>query len=630
MTEKVLTNKRSAWLQILLPALFLTAAFAFFANAQPGTTRKIDPATGRAVASDATAPTPQTVLASERSNALDALMNAATAIDPEKTARSVIDDSTLLPEFSTPGAILESPQAEPPDPSEPVQALSAKRPASESLAEENDTAVETTIEEAVAQPTDQTKIDEAAAEQSEEIADEPTDTPADEIAAAEQTADTVPMLNSRQDTVETETSDVEPAQAETETAVEPASKTAVDTTAQATLEPHISDWQTGAKTIAGIRAKLALIQAGGTVSTKSAVAKLESEAARIDDLSRDSFLNSDPTAASASTLELNRAANSINDSFAHTGRLGTFELPKEITLGPNDVVANDAFASLPVGEGFDATISANTQGKLVELGIEQKNEDGSPILDANGRPMILPLKRGMLVKAGDALGKQFSLEYIARKEAALAQLKVAEKEAAKQLEVEVALDAARVAESELKRAVATNKRIEGSIPEEEVVQKAFEFSRSVKAWQKAIYDLEVKALDVDVKKAEIQIVDAQLEERRLVSPIDGQVDDIFQNEGQWLREGDDVIRVIRLDKITVEARFDASLALPDRIQGKKATVYASRPGESLRAFEGVVTYARPILEHNHYKAYAEVQNVTTQGGSWFLTPGQQVHIVVHQ
>lgn len=627
MTEKFLTNKRRAWLQFLLPALLLTTAFAFFANAQPGTTRKIDPATGRAVDPDAAAPTAQAPQATKHSNALNALMDAS-AIDPEQAARSVVDDSVILPEFSTPGATLESPKVEPPNPSEPVQAASVQRPVSEPLTEEAavDSAEPVTepAADTAAEPTAEAAVETTGAPVAEPT-EETTDEPVAEVAAAEQTADTVPVLESAQERSES-------AQVETEMA---------SSSAQATLEPHVADWQTDAKAMAGIWAKSALAAAGGTVSTDSTVAKPDSEATPITELSRDSFLNSDPTAAvpqsapaaaplAESNTESNAAASRVSDPFADTGRLGTFELPKEITLGPNDVVANDAFASLPVGEGFDATISANTQGKLVELGIERKNEDGSPMLDANGRPVIEPLKRGMLVKAGDVLGKQFSLEYIARKEAAIAQLKVAEKEAAKQLEVEVALDAARVAESEMKRANKTNEQMPGSVPEEEVVKRVYEFNRSFKAWKKAIYDLEVKALDVDVKKAEIQIADAQLEERRLISPIDGQVDEIYQNEGQWLREGDDVIRVIRLDKITVEARFDASTALPDRIQGKKATVYASRPGEPLRSFEGVVTYARPILEHNHYKAYAEVQNVTTEGGSWFLTPGQQVHIVVHQ
>ena len=168
-----------------------------------------------------------------------------------------------------------------------------------------------------------------------------------------------------------------------------------------------------------------------------------------------------------------------------------------------------------------------------------------------------------MVRAGDVLGKQFNQEFIARKEAAQRQLIVAEKEAGKTLEIEVAELAALVAKSELDRVRQANRDMPGAIAEEDEVKRVYEYNRAYKSWEKAKYDLGIKADEVEVRKAEILIADAQLEERKLISPIEGQIDDIYQNEGQWLREGDKVFRVIRLDKIQVEARFDASKTSPD-------------------------------------------------------------------
>lgn len=641
MTNRISTQSLHRWLQFLLPVLFLCATCGFFAYAQPGTTRKIDPATGKAVSTAAVAEPAAATQAvksenADKTNAAARTIGDTSSIQPEQVARSVIDDSVLVPEIVTADAVLDTPKTESPEVAspeavlpntpEPVQAASVKRPVPEPLnADQESAAAEQTADE----PTD------TAANTSDESATAPAETVTPQI------ADTAPELTERpvvepNETEAVEDATEEAAPVETEIAEQPAAEpAATDSANQSALEPHIADWRGDADKLAGIRAKAALAQAG-TVSTTVSAAKPGDDGFPLDsakplaELDRAALLNNDPTAILAPGPAAMPTGRPVNDSHDNGGNIGTFSLPKDIQIGPNDVVANDAYATLPVGEGFDATVSANTQGKLIELGIEEKNPDGSTKLDENGNPVITPLRRGMMVKAGDVLGKQFNREFIARKNAAERELVVAQKEAEKTLEVDVAELAALVARSEYERAKNANRDMPGAIAEEEVVKRAYEWNRSVKSHEKAKYDLEINKDKVEVSKAQIEIADAQLEERRLVSPITGQVDEIWQNEGQWLREGDSVFRIIRLDKITIEARFDAGGALPDQIQGKKATVYASRPGEGLRQFEGVVTYARPILEHNHYKAYAEVQNVTTEGGSWFLIPGQQVHIVVHK
>ena len=310
--------------------------------------------------------------------------------------------------------------------------------------------------------------------------------------------------------------------------------------------------------------------------------------------------------------------------------LEALPLPEGVELGENDVLAKSALTEIPKGEGYEATVSANTQGKLILLGRQKYDENGQPLLDEDGNPQMTPMHRGMQVEEGEILGVQFNQAAHARRVAAERELEVAKKEAGKQLEVEVAEASKNVALMEYKRAVNANKRVPNSVSEDEVWQKRFEWYRGMKSEDKAKYDLEVAALAVDVKEAAIAIADAELEERLIRAPLSGQVDDIFKNKGEWLREGDNVLHVLRLDKINITANFDSEQVSPSMIQGKAVTVYATKAGLSEpQKMEGVITYARPILMMNRFVAYAAVKNVKVND-NWVLIPGMRVNLIVHK
>ena len=581
--------------------------------------------------------------------AQDQTRPAEEVVPTEQTAvdEPAADEPGIAPESAVEEALAE----------EEAAAAIDESAAEKALAEEEAAAAidETAAEKALAEEEAAAAIDETAAEKAlvEGEATAAAQQPGDAPAADEEEVnfDDIPFFDPEgtgtpEETVTPEQTAAEPSA--TEAAVPPAALPS--TPAHRAIEKSVGSWRDESALINSILAKRALLTAGGGSSTTVSAAKpndalalSQSSDSSLGALDRDRMLTSDPSALfdlrSDPQTTQNAAPQMRTPQIPSQQAPGLDGLDAEPAgpvpdlpqdkLAAGDIIACDALTVLPIGEGYDATVSANTQGKLIELGIEQKDAEGKPILDANGHPTVTPLRRGMMVRAGDVLGKQFNQEFIARKEAAQRQLIVAEKEAGKTLEIEVAELAALVAKSELDRVRQANRDMPGAIAEEDEVKRVYEYNRAYKSWEKAKYDLGIKADEVEVRKAEILIADAQLEERKLISPIEGQIDDIYQNEGQWLREGDKVFRVIRLDKIQVEARFDASKTSPDAVQGKKATIFASRPGEQTCQFEGVVTYARPIIQHTRFAAFIEADNGKTENGSWYLIPGMHVQVVVH-
>lgn len=292
------------------------------------------------------------------------------------------------------------------------------------------------------------------------------------------------------------------------------------------------------------------------------------------------------------------------------------------------VVVPNATVVVPKGEGYEALISANGQGLLVELGLCELDENGAPVVGEDGTTNRRPLLRGTQVRKGDVLGKQKDAELVEQKIVAEQELLVAEKEAAKELEVEVAVAAAQVAQASYKRADSLNKTMPGSISPEETQEKYYEYVRAMKSIDKAKFDLEVNQEKVKVAKARVNAADVAIEDRKLISPIDGIIDDVMKNEGEWLREGDEILKIVRYDKVQINAAIPADRYAPETIADKKVVVEVKRPGGQPQKLEGKVVYVRQTVESGHYYFYADVANQKNAAGYWLLNPGALVTVEI--
>ena len=290
--------------------------------------------------------------------------------------------------------------------------------------------------------------------------------------------------------------------------------------------------------------------------------------------------------------------------------------PTTATDASGVITVENAKVEIPKGEGFEATISANGQGLLVELGLCEVDANGEVVTEENGSSRRKPLVRGMIVKKGDILGKQQDDELVQERIVAQQELLVARKEAEKTLEVEVAEAAARVAQASYKRAEQLNNKLPGSVSDEEVQEKYYDWIRAAKSIEKAKYDLEVNQEKVKVAAARVNAT---------------VIDDLLVNEGEWLREGTEVLHVIRLDKVHVTGAIDAAKNAPEEVDQKDVVVTVRRPGyKEPVELPGKIVYVRQVVESGHYYFYAEVTNQKTETGYWLLNPGSLVTLRIQR
>ncbi|MCL2305557.1 MAG: HlyD family efflux transporter periplasmic adaptor subunit [Planctomycetaceae bacterium] len=274
-------------------------------------------------------------------------------------------------------------------------------------------------------------------------------------------------------------------------------------------------------------------------------------------------------------------------------------------------------------------ISAGIQGKLTRLRVNAKDPvTGEDILDAEGKPVMIEVKEGQNVSRDQEIGTIDDSVELNQVAAAEAMLEVAIAEEKKKIEIEYARATFVVAAAAVERNDYMNQQTPNTIPRQQVLEDMLKKTQAKKQWEKAEYDLyTIRPAETNVKRMELAIAETRLKQRRLISPINGIIDEIRGHEGMWFREGDPILKITQYDTLWVKAKVNINHATPRMINGKTVEVIAEPLGkEPPLKFTGKVIFASQTIEGDDcFKIHVEVKN-KLQDGYWLLNPGRFVEL----
>lgn len=275
-------------------------------------------------------------------------------------------------------------------------------------------------------------------------------------------------------------------------------------------------------------------------------------------------------------------------------------------------------------------LAANFQAQLMSLKTAQRDASGRIVNGPDGRPVLLPLREGMHVVEGQVLGN-FDIRYLeAQRTSALCKLKVAQAEAEKEIELKYALTGVNSEKASLAILEDANSMHEGAVTKLDIIQAKLKVEQAIANYELQSYNLNVvKKEELNVQRQEVEMADVMIQLRQLVSPISGIIVKISKAEGEWLREGDEVLQIVQLDTLRVVCKVDANLYDQDSIAGKAASVTAPLPNGKTEVFPGKVVFVDPSIDSGGdvFDVYVEVQN-RPSGSSWMLQPNRMVSVAI--
>jgi macrolide-specific efflux system membrane fusion protein len=255
----------------------------------------------------------------------------------------------------------------------------------------------------------------------------------------------------------------------------------------------------------------------------------------------------------------------------------------------------------PVSIIDEAQVPARVQGQLIELAV----------------------KEGDTVKQGDVLGRIDDAVLRKTLEVKQYQLEAAKKESDNDVNVRYAKWANMVADAEYQQAVDANNRAPGAVPQAEMRRLILERGKTSLAIEQAAHDLEVAKLTVQVRQAELAEVEEQLEMYRIVAPLDGVIVKRFPHTGEWVKPGDTVFHIIRMDRLRIEGMVRADQYMPSQLANAQVIFTVKLPHIGEQQFVGQTVFVNPLVEvTGEFTVWAEVANVRDEKtGQWLLRPG---------
>jgi multidrug resistance efflux pump len=184
----------------------------------------------------------------------------------------------------------------------------------------------------------------------------------------------------------------------------------------------------------------------------------------------------------------------------------------------------------------------------------------------DGKISELLVKEEAVVTKGQVLGQLDVTETEIQKRIAESRLAVAAEKATNDAELQVARKLIDLAKAEFEESVAINRRAAGTIPETTL-------RRQRVTWEKAVLDalaaemaFKIAGLQRDEELAQIDAVENRLQRRSIRAPFDGVVVKLYRQQSEWVRAGEPILRLVRMDRLRVEGFVNANLVAPHQLK----------------------------------------------------------------
>ncbi len=243
----------------------------------------------------------------------------------------------------------------------------------------------------------------------------------------------------------------------------------------------------------------------------------------------------------------------------------------------------------------------------------------------------LAVVEGQQVAEGTLLGRIDDAQSIKLRDVAKFKLDAAQKEAGNDINVRYARSTRDVADAELQQAVDANLRAPNTVTRAEMRRLALEIRKSELGIEQAEHEQAIAGMTVGIRRAELDVEEESVLRRQLLAPIKGVVEKRYVEKGEWLKPGDPVVQIVRMDRLRIETFLDATNLTPSQVDKQPVAVKVRLPGPRDVVFEGQVVFvSQRVMIGPKFQIRAEVINVDEPAGSgqWLLRPGLNAEMTI--
>jgi macrolide-specific efflux system membrane fusion protein len=221
----------------------------------------------------------------------------------------------------------------------------------------------------------------------------------------------------------------------------------------------------------------------------------------------------------------------------------------------------------------------------------------------------VPAEEGQIVKRNDLLAQLEDTQQQLALQQARAALSLADLEAENRTPEQLAEEELRVAQSDLERALKSREKFAESISPSELDHMRLRVAQARLQGQQAEHERKLNEVKRQVREQDVQLAENQCEQRRIGSPLDGMVVEVYRRAGEWVEPGEKVARVIRIDKLRAEGFLELTKS-PKDLVGTPVTVTVDVPGTGPTRVVGRLVFVSPEVDpvNRQVRIAADVEN----------------------
>ncbi len=232
----------------------------------------------------------------------------------------------------------------------------------------------------------------------------------------------------------------------------------------------------------------------------------------------------------------------------------------------------------------------------------------------------MKVQEGQDVAKDELLAQIDDSQILMAKKVADKKLEAANAEAKNRVNVRYAEASQKVAKAEFDQAQDTNKRAERAVTVYELRRLQLKVNETDLHIEQASHELAIAGLTADVRGAEAEAAALDVQRRQIKAPVAGRVEKRFREEGEWVKPGDPVVKILQMDRLYVEGCVDARFLTPADVEDRPVIVTIRGP-RGQETFEGQIRFVSyEILQGPKFQVKAVVEN-RKKNGHWILQPG---------
>lgn len=272
-----------------------------------------------------------------------------------------------------------------------------------------------------------------------------------------------------------------------------------------------------------------------------------------------------------------------------------------------------------IPEGFGADITVNTVLLKVIEGVSVPAQQ-------EGQIKQLLIREGDVVEANAPLVQIDDERLIRKGEQIECEVAIALAKTKKDSDIVLATKEKQVAESSLQRAMESRRKIPDTPSQAEVDEIQLRVAQAEQHLSEAKHDRLLNELTHRSAVAQLALLQLEIDRHLIRSPIAGVVVENLVKQGEWIKPGQSVMRVVQVERLRAEG-FVAREHTTKSLLGKSVSLQWDDPTSSTAKRCGKVVFVSPEVDpnDNRQRIAAEIDN---RAGK--LAPGLRVKMIVHE